>query len=158
MDGTYGPVAALPRGRSMIRTVAVGLWAAVVAILSTYAAATRRPAAARFLSTSRPSTAWNPQPGPLTVPMIADGRLRGYVVARSSPPAPATSATSRPLTFVTDAAFREIYTNGRVEFDQLPSTTSRDHRRHQGQRQQAPGFDLLKDVLLEESATSPRTR
>ncbi|HMN88141.1 MAG TPA: hypothetical protein PKA74_19465 [Bauldia sp.] len=146
----------------MIRTVAVGLWAAVVAILSTYAAATWSAGGSVALPADESALDGLEyrKPGPLTVPMIADGRLRGYVVAKVVFTARAGDLREFPVDpnpFVTDAAFREIYTNGRVEFDQLSKYNLAEIT---GAIKESVnkrlGFDLLKDVLLEEISYVPK--
>jgi hypothetical protein len=58
----------------------------------------------------------------ISVPMIADGAIDGYVVARFVYTADAgrlAALSVDPDPFVIDAAFSEIYENGRVEFDRI---------------------------------------
>ncbi len=54
--------------------------------------------------------------------MISDGRLRGSVVAKIVFTADAYAVHAFPIdpqAFVLDEAFRRIYTDGKVEFDQM---------------------------------------
>lgn len=58
----------------------------------------------------------------ISVPMISDGQITGYVVIRLVYTADAgvlNALSIPPDAFVVDEAFREIYTNGRVEFGQI---------------------------------------
>lgn len=58
----------------------------------------------------------------MSVPMIEDGDIDGYVIARFVYTADAgllAELTVDPDAFVINAAFREIYENGRVEFGRI---------------------------------------
>ncbi|MBZ0227776.1 MAG: hypothetical protein K8F58_04880, partial [Bauldia sp.] len=100
------------------------------------------------------------KPGPLTVPMISDGRLSGYVVAKIVFTAQARALRDFPIDpqpFVMDAAFRRIYTDGRIEFDQmskynLDEITSAIKANVNSRL----GFDLIQDVLVEEINYVPK--
>ena len=59
---------------------------------------------------------------PITVPMIRDGRVAGYVLAKLAFTADAKALRGMsidPVPFVTDEAFREIYSNGQIDFSRL---------------------------------------
>jgi hypothetical protein len=86
--------------------------------------------------------------------MISDGRLRGYVVTRIVFTADAKELHEFPIDpqpFVLDEAFRRIYTDGKVEFDQMSkynldeiTSAIRD------KVNERLGIELIKDVLLDE--------
>ena len=140
----------------MIKTVAIGVWACIVALASSYAAATwtsggsvaieRHEAKLEGLEYRRPAA--------ITVPMISDGRLRGYVVARIVFTADANALREFPIdpqAFVIDEAFRRIYTEGRVEFDQMSKYNLNDITGAIKTNVNARlGFDLVQDVLIDE--------
>ncbi len=146
----------------MIKTIAVGLWAAVVAVLSSHAAATWSAGGtvAIAVEDTRLDGLEYRKPGPLTVPMISDGRLSGYVVAKIVFTAQARALRDFPIDpqpFVMDAAFRRIYTDGRIEFDQmskynLDEITSAIKANVNSRL----GFDLIQDVLVEEINYVPK--
>ena len=146
----------------MIKTIAVGLWAAIVAILSSHAAATWSAGASVAIAVedSQLEGLEYRKPGPLTVPMIADGRLRGYVVAKVVFTAKAQTLRDFPIDpqpFVLDAAFRHIYTDGRVEFDQLSKyNLDQITAAIKETVNKRLGLDLVEDVLIEEINYMPK--
>ncbi len=86
-DGTYGqhPMRRGARGMSSaIRTIGLGIWAVIVALGATYMAATWNSGATVELvrNEQKPSGLEFRRPAAITVPMIDDGELRGYVVAK----------------------------------------------------------------------------
>ena len=92
--------------------------------------------------------------------MISDGRLSGDVVAKIVFTAQARALRDFPIDpqpFVMDAAFRRIYTDGRIEFDQmskynLDEITSAIKANVNSRL----GFDLIQDVLVEEINYVPK--
>lgn len=107
----------------MVKVLLIGLWVCVVTLLSSYGGvywASGHDAKAEeepFLAglEYRRLDAIN-------VPMIIDGGVRGYVVAKLVYTADAGTLRKisiDPQVFVTNAAFDEIYMNGRVEFGKL---------------------------------------
>ncbi len=107
----------------MAKVLFIGLWVCVVTLLSSYggaywvaghsAAAEEEP----FLA----GTEYRRLEA-INVPMIIDGAVRGYVVAKLVYTADAGTLRKLsidPQVFVTNAAFDEIYMNGRVEFGRM---------------------------------------
>jgi hypothetical protein len=142
--------------KSLIKPVGIGLWACTVALVSSYATATWQSGGSVAIEQSEAALDGLEyrKPAPLTVPMISDGRLRGYVVAQVVFTANARDLFEFPIDpqpFVLDEAFRRIYTDGKVEFDQM-SKYNLDQitgaiRENVNERL---GLELIKDVLFEE--------
>lgn len=107
----------------MSKAFLVGLWVCVVTLLSSYGAVL-------WVTGARAERKDEPYlegieyqtVQPLTVPMISDGQVQGYVVAKFVFTADARTLRSlsvAPNSFVVDEAFREIYTNGKIDFKKL---------------------------------------
>ncbi|MCC3244895.1 flagellar basal body-associated protein FliL [Methylocystis sp. WRRC1] len=106
----------------MFRTIFIGLWACVATLGATYGGAYWRmhqntaPAAehAEKLDVRKLK--------PITVPVIADGVLRGYVSAEFSmvgPQADKHEHTLDPESFFLDEAFRVIYSESKIDFSDI---------------------------------------
>jgi hypothetical protein len=108
----------------IVKTVGLGVWASLVALGATYAAATWNSGATIEIvhSEKKLEGLEYRRPAAITVPMISDGKLQGYVVAKVVFTANAQDLHDFPIDpqpFVLDEAFRRIYTDGKVEFDHL---------------------------------------
>jgi len=143
----------------MIKTIAIGVWACVVALGSAYVAATRQSGTPVeiAMATPREMTLEGVEyrrPGAITVPMISDGRLRGYVVAKVVFTAAAQDLHDFPFDpqpFVIDEAFRRIYTDGKIEFDQMSKYNLDEITEGIKFNVNARlGMDLIHDVLIDE--------
>jgi len=145
----------------MIKTLGISLWAALVGLGASYAAATFSESTGSGATTAAvvakgpiPNGLEYKKPPPLTVPMISDGRLRGYVVARIVFTADARALSEFPIdptTFVLDEAFRRIYTDGKVEFDKMSKYNLDDLTKAiKTNVNQRLGAELIHDVLLED--------
>ena len=142
----------------MIKTIAIGVWACMVALAAVYAAATWQSGApveiAMAPSEKRLEGIEYRQPGPITVPMISDGRLRGYVVVKVIFTAAAQDLHDFPFDpqpFVLDETFRHIYTDGKVEFDQMSKYNLDEIT--DGIRTSVNarlGLGLVRDILIDE--------
>ncbi len=140
----------------MLKTIGLGMWAIVVALAAGYMAATWNTGATVDIvrAEATPSGIEYKHPAAITVPMISDDQLRGYVVAKVVFTADAAALRSSPIDpepFVVDEAFRHIYTDGKIEFDHLAKYNldkiTGDIRDAVNKRL---GTDLVKDVLVEE--------
>ena len=140
----------------MLKTIGLGVWAIVVALIAGYVAATWNTGATVDMvrAETKPSGLEYRHPDAITVPMISDGKLRGYVVAKVVFTADAAALRDSPIDpqpFVVDEAFRHIYTDGKVEFDHLSKYNldkiTGDIKDAVNKRL---GTDLIKDVLVEE--------
>lgn len=107
----------------MMRVLFIGLWVCLVTLLASYGGAywmagtPSGPAEEPFLAGLEYRRL-----EPITVPMIIEGTVRGYVVARlvyTADAAALRKLSVDPQIFVTHRAFDEFYTNGRVEFGKL---------------------------------------
>ena len=139
-----------------LKTIGLGVWAIVVALIAGYMAATWNTGATveAVRAESKPSGLEYRHPDAITVPMISGGELRGYVVAKVVFTADASALRDSPIDpqpFVIDEAFRHIYTEGKVEFDHLAKYNldkiTGDIKDAVNKRL---GTDLIKDVLIEE--------
>jgi hypothetical protein len=140
----------------MLKTIGLGVWAIVVVLIAGYMAATWNTGATVDVvrAESKPSGLEYRHPDAITVPMISDGKLRGYVVAKVVFTADAAALRDSPIDpqpFVVDEAFRHIYTDGKVEFDHLSKYNldkiTGDIKDAVNKRL---GTDLIKDILVEE--------
>lgn len=142
----------------MIRMLLVGLWAAAIALVSSYASATWQsdagaPPAAEKKEPALAGLEYRKPPA-ITVPMISDGRLRGYVVAKLVYTADSHALHAFPIdpeAFVMDEAFRRIYTDGKIEFDQMSKYDLDELTKSIKANVNARlGADLIHDLLIEE--------
>ena len=140
----------------MLKTTALGIWAIVIALIAGYFAATWNSGATvdKVRAEAAPTGIEFRHPSAITVPMISDGQLRGYVVAKIVFTGDAQALRDSPIDaqpFVLDEAFRHIYTDGKVEFDHLSKYNLDEIT---GAIRDAVnkrlGTDLIKDVLVEE--------
>ncbi len=140
----------------------IGVWSAAVAIGSHYAAdrwmPRARPESAPVVSAPASSLR---KLQPLTVPIIANGQVEGYVVARMSLQVDETGLKATglpPEPFVVDEAFRYVYGEAGVDFRKLARA---DIGRIRGEilRRSAARLktDAVKDLLFEEFNFVPRT-
>lgn len=114
----------------MIRLVIIGVWVCAVTLASSYGAA-YWAAGANFGKAEDPYL-----PGleykrvpTITVPMIIDGQIKGYVIAKLVFTADAGTLKKLsvdPVVFVVNDAFGEIYTNGRVEAGKISKYNLKD--------------------------------
>jgi hypothetical protein len=140
----------------MLKTTALGVWAVIIALIAGYFAATWNTGATvdKVRAEAAPTGIEFRHPAAITVPMISDGQLRGYVVAKIVFTGDAQALRDSPIDpqpFVLDEAFRHIYTDGKVEFDHLSKYNLDEIT---GAIRDAVnkrlGTDLIKDVLVEE--------
>ena len=140
----------------MLKTIGLGIWAIVVALGAGYIAATWNTGATVDVvrAETKPSGLETRHPSAITVPMISDNQLRGYVVTKVAFTGEAEALSASPIDpmpFVVDETFRHIYTDGKVEFDHLAKYNldqiTTDIRDAVNKRL---GADLIKDVLVEE--------
>lgn len=103
----------------MIRFIIIGVWVCAVALGSSYAAAYWAAGAAHGKAEEPYLAGLEYRRTPnITVPMIVNGSVQGYVLARLVYTADAATLRKlpiEPVIFVVNAAFAEIYVNGRVE-------------------------------------------
>lgn len=103
----------------MIRFLVIGVWVCVVALASSYAAAYWVTSADQAKTEDHYLAGLEYRRLPvITIPMIIDGSVKGYVLAKFVFTADAGQLRKLPIDpsiFAVNAAFQEIYVNGRVE-------------------------------------------
>jgi hypothetical protein len=139
----------------MIKVVLTGLWVCVITVASSYAAA--------YWSAGKHGDGKQEvylegieyqKIQAITVPMIAEGGVQGYVVAKLVFTADARTLRDLavpPHAFVVDEAFREIYSNGKVDFGNIAKYNLGEMtdaiKKNVNKRL---NFDVVQDVLVEE--------
>ena len=90
----------------------------------------------------------------INVPMIAEGSVQGYIVAQFAFTADSTMLRQQPVppeTYVVDEAFRNIFSDEKLDFRNLSrydlAQLTRTVREHVNKRLQA---DVLQDVLVQD--------
>ena len=141
----------------MIKPLLLGLWVSGVVFASSYVVADMKASAIAPPQEEEGAHVegieYRSLP-PLTVPMIGQGEVTGYVVAKLLFTADAHGLVELPIdpsAFVSDEAFRTFYTDARVEFGKvsrqnldeiLAAVRTRSNERI--------GLDLVQDVLVEQ--------
>ena len=101
----------------MIKLLFIGLWVCLITIGSSYAAAYWAVGqSGKEEEVYLEGLEYRKLPT-ITVPMISEGEVKGYVYTADA--GLLNEMSVEPDSFVTDEAFREIYTNGVVEFGKL---------------------------------------
>ncbi|QTL04300.1 hypothetical protein J5J86_02835 [Aquabacter sp. L1I39] len=103
----------------MVKFLLIGLWVCAVALGSSYGAAYWAAGAAHAKADDPypPGLDYRRLP-PVTIPMVIDGQIKGYVLAKMVFTADAATLRKLPVDpsiFVTHSVFNEIYVNGRIE-------------------------------------------
>jgi hypothetical protein len=142
-----------------MKTLLVGLWIAAVALGSTLATAYLKATPARAAK----ETAAVPQVQKargISVPIIADGAVRGYVVAEFSFTVDPDVMRQMPLSpevFLLDEAFRLIYSDPTLDFKHLEKYDLTKLTTELTKRTNARlGVKLLKQVLVQDFNFAPK--
>jgi hypothetical protein len=141
---------------AILKTVGLGSWGCAVALGAAYFSATWNPGQTVEVARAehKLESLEFKKPAAITVPMISDERLRGYVVAKIVFTANAKDAGSFPIDpqpFVLDEAFRRIYTDGKIEFGHLAKYNLDEMTKAIKAAVNARlGVNLINDVLIEE--------
>jgi hypothetical protein len=141
----------------VIKPLALGLWISVVVAASSYVVADMKASAIAPPTDSEEAylegLEYRSLP-PLTVPMIGQGEVSGYVVAKLLYTADARALHALPIdpdAFVSDETFRTLYTDARVEFGKVARQDLDAIVASIKQRvNERIGLDLIQDVLLEQ--------
>lgn len=141
----------------MIKPLLLGVWVSGVVFASSYVVADMKASA---IAPPQESDSAHIEGieyrslEPLTVPMIGQGEVTGYVVAKLVYTADAQGLASLPIdpgAFVSDAAFRTLYTDARVEFGKVSRQNLADILAMVRTRaNERIGLDLIQDVLVEQ--------
>ena len=137
----------------MIKVLVIGLWVCLITLGSSYGAAYWAVGQSESEEEIYLAGLEYRKLPVITVPMIADGKIQGYVVAKLVYTADAgllNELSINPDAFVTDEAFREIYTNGVIEFDKMSkynlNSITVAVKENTNKRIQ---FDVVQDILVE---------
>ncbi|KQO51588.1 hypothetical protein [Methylobacterium sp. Leaf85] len=138
----------------MTRILITGLWICALTIVSCYGAVTW--GAGLFGKNTEPyleGLQYQKLP-PINIPMVADGKVQGYIIAVLVFTADARlmhTLSVPPNAFVVDEAFRQIYTDPQIDFKRL-SRYDVTHRLAEirARVNARLGSDVVKDVLVEE--------
>ena len=139
----------------MIRMVLIGFWAIAVTLGSAGASVwwQQRRAAPAVLADKNLGIELK-KARPLNVPMIADGRLQGYVVAQlalSLDSAMLKKSGVDPEVFALDEAFRILYSDAALDFRHLAKFDLAAMSKSIVERLRARlGSDIVRDVLVQE--------
>ncbi|VTZ23991.1 conserved exported hypothetical protein [Methylocella tundrae] len=144
----------------MIRLVASCLWICVATLMSAYIGATWKAGAGQVKSAPRQfEHLEHKRTEAISVPMIADGDITGYVVAQFIyliDPEALKQMSVPPDVFITDEAFRKLYVD-KVDFNHLEkydvAALTKDLVKRVNQRL---GGDIIKDVLVEQFNYVPK--
>ncbi len=144
----------------MIRLAACCVWICIASLASAYVAATWKPGADQAKTApQQASHLEHKKTEPISVPMIADGNVAGYVVAQFvyliDPQALKDSSTP-PDAFIADEAFRRLYID-KVDFNHLEkydvAALTKDLVKKVNQRL---GAEIVKDILIEQFNYVPK--
>lgn len=136
----------------MIKLVLVGLWACVITLAASYAgsywkAAQAKPAEAvqkiEYKKTKE-----------FTVPKIADGIIQGYIIVMLSysvDEGAEKNVNAPPEVFLLDEAFRYIYADDTIDFENMKKYDLQKFTKEMIQRVNARmNAPILKEVLIQE--------
>ncbi|MFG1296625.1 hypothetical protein [Xanthobacter variabilis] len=138
----------------MIRFIIIGVWVCVVALASTYAAAYWVAGTDHGKSEEPYISGLEYRRLPvITVPMIIDGSVKGYVLVKlvfTADAAQLRKMSIDPGIFAVNAAFQEIYVNGRVESGKMSKYNLPEmlERVRQATNAQLNG-DVVREVLVD---------
>ena len=138
-----------------MKILITGLWICAVTIASCYAAVTfgRGIFSAKKTEPYLEGLPYQKLP-PINIPMIADGKVQGYVVAVLVFTADAKLMHTLPVPpspFVVDEAFRQIYADPALDFRKLAKyDITKRLAEVRAKVNERLGGDVVKDVLVDE--------
>lgn len=138
----------------MVKVLLIGLWVCAVALGASYGAAYWAAGAAHAKAQDPypPGLDYRRLP-PVTIPMIVDGQIKGYVLAKMVFTADAATLKRLPVDpaiFVTHSVFNEIYVNGRIEFGKIAKyDLAGMMSRIKGAANAYIGGDVVQEVLVD---------
>lgn len=137
----------------MIKLVIIGLWVCAAALGSSYAAANWASGASSVEEEPYLEGLEYRKLELLTIPMVGNGTIQGYVVAKlvyTADAAVLREMSVEPDPFVVDEAFREIYTNGQVEFGKLSKYNLPEMALAiKNNANERLNYEVVQDILLE---------
>ncbi|TGD95601.1 hypothetical protein [Methylobacterium nonmethylotrophicum] len=137
-----------------MKILITGLWICAVTIASCYGAVTF--GGGLFTKTTEPylEGLQYQKLAPINIPMIADGKVQGYVIAVLVFTADAKLMHTLPVppnAFVVDEAFRQIYADPALDFRKLAKyDITKRLAEVRAKVNERLGGDVVKDVLVDE--------
>lgn len=107
----------------MLKILIIGIWGCLVAAGSSYAVVfvhNRKPAEA--VATVPADKLERRKAAPLTVPVLADGKLQGYLIAQLAITGPAQAMKAQdvpPEVLLSSVAFSILYSDDKIDFRNL---------------------------------------
>jgi hypothetical protein len=138
----------------MIKLLISGIWICAITLVSSYTAASWKAREGVAPEDSQLQGLNYEKTAAISIPIIADGEVKGYVLAQFVFTADARTLgrlAVPPHPFILDEAFRTIYADERIDFDHLEKfdlgSLTRKIRESTNARF---ATDLIKDVLVEQ--------
>lgn len=136
----------------MIKTVLVGLWTSGVALAAAYLALMLSAAPhEKAADGEAEKTVEFIKSDTMSVPVIREGKVMGYVVAELSFAVhrPAEAEGAGPAPYLVDAAYRTIYENISADFGRLkPQDLKEMSEKIKAEANARLGEDMVQDVLV----------
>jgi hypothetical protein len=138
----------------MLRLLLTGVWVCTVTAGAVYAGAAWKSGTPIVPSNQHLEGLEHKKTRPISVPMIAEGALQGYIMAQFVYTIDSKTAKKLPVppdVFLLDEAFRAIYADEKLDFRHLErfdltKLTRSLHERVNGRL----NADMIKDVLVQE--------
>lgn len=145
----------------MIRAIAAGIWVVAVTLGATYAGAYLKLLASHpATSEHSPAKLEVKKVKPISVPVISDGKLTGYVSAEFSYVADAAKtehAALDPESFIMNEAFRLLYSQNDVDFTHFEKPDLENLTRQITENVNARlGSERIKQILVKNMTFVPK--
>ncbi|MGJ0508741.1 MAG: flagellar basal body-associated protein FliL [Methylocystis sp.] len=146
----------------MNQTLIVGIWACVVTLAGAYGGVYFRQQSSASANVAHEEKLEARKIKPITVPIIADGMLRGYISAEFSLMTPKSDPHGHgpsldPEGYVMDEAFRLIYSENKVDFSNMQkSDLAQLTSQITANVNKRLGSDLIRETLVKNFAFIPR--
>ena len=145
----------------MIKTLLIGLWVCVVALGSSYFfVQMNNSSAAHVVPTEEAEVIEFIKTDMVSVPVIREGKVQGYLVAQLSFAVNKTATKKlafEPTPYLVDVAYRALYENSAIDFSQLqPQDLTLLAKKIAEGANAKLGGEVVKDVLMNEINYVPR--
>ena len=130
-----------------------GVWAAVTTVGSTFVVSRFLNANVAPVEANKPATHQEIKTlRPISVPILRDGQLQGYVVLQLKYAIDAGQAVSDPDVYITDEVFRLLYGNQQIDLTKLTridlDNFLTEARKHVQERLKS---DIVKELFIQEA-------
>lgn len=148
----------------MLRMLVIGIWSCAVTLASTYGAAYWKSHRNATPAEAHVEKLEVKKIKPITVPIISDGMLKGYisaefsyVVAAAGGSHGASGADGDPDSYIMDEAFRRIYADNSLDFHHIEKFDLNTFTRELTARvNERLGSSLIKETLVKSFAFVPK--